>query len=293
MNPRAHRILTTATVLMLLGCGRSLPDSYGIYAETNHGRVLLEGQSIRVAGSMLTPIPGVIGPSGPECSSLRDFIVYKKDVRPDSIGVVRLDFRKDSDVRGIFGVTHTKVNFWVPQQRVDLEVKPVETRRDMYLIVPKQELKNGFYAVYIGSFGGEFGMGGWVYDLVVGSAKDFPSYQTAIASREAEVREQAAALLKRMNYFFNSGDYADLPAVYRPGDRVLSNTEFQEFVSGNKTWRESAGRILSSEVTAVSLLDDGVSARCSVRTTYEKLGVQQENVLIKKIQGRYFITEIH
>jgi len=289
---RTHGVLGIASLLLLLACGRSLPDSYGIYAETNHGRVLLEGQSVRVAGTMLAPIPGVIGPAGPECTSLRDFIVYKKDVQPDSIGLVRLDFRKDSDVRNIFGVTHTKVNLWVPQERVQVEVKPVETRRDMYLIVPKQALKNGFYAVYIGSFGGEFGMGGPVYDIVVGSVRDFPSYHAAIASRQVEAREQAAALLKRMNGFFDSGNYADLADVYRPADRLMSDAELQEFVSGNKTWRESAGKIVSSDITAVELLEDGESARCSVRTTYERAGVQQETVLVKRIEGRYFITDI-
>jgi hypothetical protein len=61
--------------------------------------------------------------------------------------------------------------------------------------------------------------------------------------------------------------------------------------AGNQTWTESTGRILHSEVVAVSAMDDS-GARCAVKTSYEKAGQQDETVSIRKINGQYFITEL-
>ena len=73
-------LLLVSGLLPMFGCGKSLPDAYGVYADTNHGQILLQGQGVHVVGNMLRPIPGLSGPSGPECGSVKEFVVYEKDV---------------------------------------------------------------------------------------------------------------------------------------------------------------------------------------------------------------------
>ena len=285
-------MLVGATLLFIGGCSKPLPDAYGIYADTNGGQTLLAAQNVRVAGTMLNPIPGLVGPSGFECSSLEDFVVYKKDVSPDAVHLVRLNFVSDVQIHGIFGSNQSRINLWLPKDRIEVDVKPVEEKRDMYIVAPREPLDNGFYALYIGSFGGEMVMGGQVFDVVVGSAADYPSYAAAAKSRETQLRSDASALLTKMNDLLDKKDYSHLEDVYRPEGSKLSGTSLQTFIDGNQTWISSTGRILSSEIVSVFPSDDGQSARCSVKTTYEKAGVQEESLTIRKIGDQYFITEL-
>ena len=95
-----------------------------------------------------------------------------------------------------------------------------------------------------------------------------------------------------MNELIDKKDYDHLEEVYRPGGNSLSGTALQEFVNGNQTWIGSAGKIVNSEVVSVSPSDDGQSAKCLVKTTYERAGLQNESLTIRKIEGRFFITEL-
>jgi hypothetical protein len=292
MNRSGAYSLVTAFLVSVLGCGRSLPDAYGIYANTNHGSIQLKGEGVQLVGNMMSYYSGLAGPSGVECASLKDLIVYEKDVSPASIGLVKLDFLKEGKVSTIFSATPVRVNLWVPNKdQVELDVKPVESRRDMYIISPRSRLEKGFYALYIGRFGGDFGSDGHVYDFVVGSASDYPSYTVALTTRQEEVKRSAPALIEKMNQMLNHGDYQHLEDVYRPGGKILSGEDLQTFTTGNQTWLNTAGRIAKSELIAVVPLDEN-TARCTVRTTYEKAGVQEETVTIGKIDGKYFVTEI-
>ena len=117
MKSAIFYLLLAVSTILLVGCRRPLPEAYGVYADTNRGQLLLQGQVTRVVGNMLRPIPGLNGPSGMECGSLKDFIVYKKDVQPDSIGLTRLDFVREANIPGFFGVTRGKINLWLPKNR--------------------------------------------------------------------------------------------------------------------------------------------------------------------------------
>jgi len=284
-------IVTVAEAILVTNCGKSLPEAYGVYADTNGGRLLLAGQITRVAGNLLQPIYGLSGPSGSECTSLKEFIVYLKDVRPDTIGLVELAFEKEATLAGFVGTSRARVNLWLPQKRIELDIKPVEQRRDMYIVVPRVRLSRGFYALYIESFGA-MAMGAPVYALVVGTAKDFPSYEEETASRQGHLKSTAEGLINRMNELLNKRDYASLQEVYRPDGRVLSGKEFEDFVAGNKTWLDSSGKILNSRVTDVSAWEDRDGGRCFVVTTYEKAGSQKESVTIGKVGTQYFIMSI-
>jgi hypothetical protein len=286
--------LAALVFLLVLGCGKSLPDAYGVYANTNHGQLVLAGQPIRSVGNLMSSYFGVAGPSGPECSSVKEFIVYKKDIDPNSLRVVRLQFLRDGAVAGIFGLgqSNVSINLWVPNRdHVDVEVKPVQGKQDMYLVKPRSPLEKGFYALTTGQFQGDIGSEVRVYDLVIGSVNDFPSYASALATLQDEVKKNGPQLLDKLNQLLNQGDYQHLGDVYRPDGRMLSGVELQTFVAGNQTWLSTAGKVLKSDLITVAPIDEN-SARCTVRTTYEKAGAQDESVTVRKIGGQYFVTEV-
>ena len=292
MSCISNVLILVVLVLFMMGCSKNLPDAYGIYVDTNHGQTLLVGQSVRIGGNILNPIPGIIGPSGFECRSLRDFVIYKKDANPDAVNLVRLNFVGTVQTPGIFGSNQVRINLWLPQNRIDIEVKPVSEKRDMYIITPRKPLEEGFFVLYIGPFGGEMGMGGQVYDVVVGSAANYPSYTAATKYMEEQLKSSASDLLASMNKLLDRKDYDHLKDIYRPGGDALTGTALQEFVDGNRTWMSSAGRIINSEIVSVSPSDDGQMAYCSVKTKYERAGVQEESLTIRKIGDKYFITDL-
>jgi len=276
-----------STLLLNLGCSRSLPETYGIYADTNHGRILLQSHGVQRVGNIFSYFSGLNGPQGPECNSIKDFIVYEKDISPSSLKLVKLTFLKEGQLSGFGATTRVRVNLWVPgNDNFEFDVKPVEEHRDMYIMVPRSPLDRGFYALSIGRF-----VDNNVYDFVVGRASDFPSYAVAVKNRDNEVRESATTLLAKFNEILNRGNYQHLDDVYRPGGNILSGAELQEFTTGNQTWLNNAGQILKSEVASVSPIDEN-NARCTVRTTYQKIGVQEESITVRKIGDRYFVTEI-
>ncbi len=292
------RNVTALSALLALvafgGCRARMPDAYGVYADTNHGRLELRGEVIQRVGNMMSFFPGVPGPSGLECTSLKDLIVFEKDVDPGSVELVKLDYLKEGSLTGFvgFGSVNTPVRLWVADKnRIEVNVKPAEDHRDMYLIVPRTQLPNGFYALSIGRFGGDGMTEARAYDVVVGSTADYPSYATAVGAMKTEAEKQAPSLLDKMNAMANQRDYRDLSSVYRPSGRTLSDAEVQEFAAGNRTWLESTGKILKSEVVSVEPLDEN-HARCSVRTTYERIGVENEDVVIGKIGSNDYITEM-
>jgi hypothetical protein len=287
MNFRCLAVLTAIFGLLPVGCGKSFPDAYGVYADTDHGRMALAGQEVRVAGNVMHSFPGLIGPSGMECKSLNEFIVYKKGIDPDSIRLTRLQFVHQLMVRQILGLDWMKVNLWMSNQRVDLDIKAVEERRDIYIVVPRKKLDRGFYELHMGEFGA-----GPAYDLVVGSAADFPSYEAAISAWEAEFRKKSSALLLRLNLMLNQNDYTNLQDVYRPDGKILNNTELQEFENGSREWLDHSGRIVKSDILGITVSENGQSAQLDVTTTYEKAGLQQESVTIKKIGNEYFVVAI-
>jgi len=290
-------IKRTGQLLLILafiaGCRARMPDSYGIYADTNHGQISLPGQPILGVGNFMSAYFGLKGPSGPECHSIQDFIVYKKDVDPEALALSRLDFLREGAISGFFGSQQKiQVNLWVPEnQAIEVDVKPVEDHRDMYIVKPRKPLDQGFYVLHVGPFRGDISTEVRVYDIVVGSASDYPSYETRVKRDESDFQTNADSLLAKMNQLLNAGDYQHIQDVYRPGGNVMSQAELQSFTSGSQTWLNDSGKILKSEVTSVKLLNAN-EARCSVVTTYEKAGAQQELMTIRRIGNQFFISEM-
>lgn len=56
--------------LLASSCSQNLPESYGIYAYTDKGRVTLSGQKISFTGNLLQSITGLKGASGTDYNSI-------------------------------------------------------------------------------------------------------------------------------------------------------------------------------------------------------------------------------
>lgn len=67
------------------------------------------------------------------------------------------------------------------------------------------------------------------------------------------------------------------------GERVLTGADLEEYVKATQLWFETAGKASRSEVTAIDLSEDGSTARCSVKTIYERAGEQGESLVLTKI----------
>lgn len=286
-------LLFLLMLVALNGCSSSLPESYGIYANTDRGRLRLGSNQVAIRGILFSQIPGLNKPSGIECGSLTSFVVYLKNILPTSIRVSKLEFQGRESASGSPGGSHEPVNLWVPTQPIEIDIKPVEGHADMYIVAPRSPVSKGFYALYIGAFGGDIPFeAGEVYDIVVGNVKDFPSYEEVVRSREQSIRSTASELMNRMNQLFNTRDYTRLAEIYRPSGQILAGAELQEYIKGTEIWFNTAGKVLHSEVTQVAISEDGFTAHCSVKTTYEKVGEQSESVLLTRIGDNVFITAL-
>ena len=279
--------------LFLMSCGPSLPKNYGVYAVGNQGLVQLTGQQVTLRGSILNAIGGIEGPSGPQCKKLDSFIVFKQDMKADSIKVTRVEFQGQIQVRDIFAARAVDINLWVPSKIIDTAIKPVAGHTDMFYVMPSQPLSNGLYVLYFDSFGSIGNPSENIaYDVVIGDAKDYPSYATRISQEQHEMSAKAGALLASMNQVFNQEDFPALKDIYRPNGIALSGDELRAFTDGMRTWKETSGKVELSKIVSEKFLDNGDLGVFELETTYEKSGVQQEELQVRRFNNGFFVISL-
>lgn len=291
--------LCCLALLFSVGCGVDpLPEEYGIYANSECGQVRLPGQEIELKGTLLSFVSGVEGPTGAECGRVTNFVMFAKDLDATGVGLTRLDYVDvaavgDRVASQLSGQSTISVGLWMPAQEIEFTVRPA-SRPDTYIVTPSRSLAGGFYALYFNGFGVAVpGQRKRVYDVVVGSAEHFPSRKQRLAAKQEETKRAAEVLVQKMNQMFNSGNFENLDEVYRPGGRRVDGRERQEFLTGVKTWRDTSGDILRSEISSWSMSDDGVSAAGVVSTTYRKKDLQKEALTISLVEGKYYITALY
>jgi hypothetical protein len=264
-----------------------------VYAVGNQGLVQLSGQQVTLRGSILNAIGGIEGPSGPQCKKLDSFIVFKQDMKADSIKVTRVQFQGQIQVRDIFAARAVDINLWVPSKIIDTAIKPVAGHTDMFYVTPSQPLSNGLYVLYFDSFG-SIGdpSANTAYDVVVGDVKDYPSYATRIGQEQHEIRVKAEALLASMNQVFNQEDFSALKDVYRPNGTALGSDELKTYADGMRTWKETAGKVEASRIVSEKFLDNGDLGVFELETTYEKSGVQQEELQVRRFNDGIFVISL-
>jgi hypothetical protein len=286
-------LLFSVVICGLVSCGRTLPKSYGIYAESESGLERLPGQQIVLRGSLFSAVGGIEGPSGIHCKELKSFVVFKQDVKADSIKLTRVDFKSEMTVRDMFAARAIDVKLWIPSTPINIDIKPVDGHPDMLYVMPSAPLGNGLYVLYFNSFGDlSAPTQNIAYDIVVGNLSDFPSYAAKVAQAKQEIRPQADKLLAAMNHIFNEKDYVRLREVYRPNGSELSGNELKSFTDGMQTWRNTAGSIESSKIVSEEISESGEAGTFDLDTTYEKSGMQREELQIRKFPEGFFVTSL-
>lgn len=93
-----------------------------------------------------------------------------------------------------------------------------------------------------------------------------------------------------MNSCFNNREYAGMREIYRPDGRILSEPEWQAFTKGLVTWLNTSGKILESTIISSNVSDSG--GIFQIQTVYERMGQQSEQLVVKKVNGSFFITSL-
>lgn len=279
-------------MLYAASCGQNLPESYGLYAYSDKGRIPLNGQKVLFAGNLFQSITGLKGASGAGYNSISHFIVFEEDINPKWINLTKLQFKKGGYVQNILGNTYVNVNLWVPAKNIDFEIAPIEGKKDMYKITPKEKLSEGFYAFHFGGLGStstiEASGGHTAFDFVIGNSEHYQSYEVLKMRLDEEVRAAAENLLKTANNYFNNREYEKMRDIYKPDGSVLSDSGWEEFTKGLSTWLNSAGKILDSKIINSNITDS--EGLFEIETVYEKKGRQKEKLVVRKIKDRFIIT---
>lgn len=275
-------------------CSQNLPENYGIYAYTDKGKITLSGQKIHFTGNLLQSITGLKGASGVKCNSIKNFIVFEQDINPKSIKISKLEFKKGGYVQNIFNKTYVDVNLWTVAKNINFDVAPISGKKDMYRLTTKENLSEGFYALHFGGLEAteiiEAVSGNIAYDIVIGKIEDYQSYEVIKKHNEEKLKAEAENLLKNMNNYFNNKDYIKMKEVYRPDNKILSDSEWQEFTNGLATWLNSAGKVIESNIVSSNISDnEGIF---QIQTIYEKKGQQNEKIVVRNLEGKYFITSL-
>jgi hypothetical protein len=168
-------------ILFAASCGQNLPESYGVFAYTDKGKVPLNGQKVLFVGSVFQPITGLRGSSGFRYNSVKHLIAFGKDINPKLIRLAKLEFRKWGVVSNPFGNTSIDVNLWIAAKSIGLDIAPIDGKKDMYKLTPKENLAQGFYALHFGGLENvsilEAAFGDVAFDFVVGDSSNYQSHE--------------------------------------------------------------------------------------------------------------------
>jgi len=171
-----------AILLMVIttGCSREkLPESYGIYAQTEDSLKSLSSQKINYSGNLMSGTYGVKGLNGLVVKGVKSFIVFKNKLNPEKIKLNKMKFEAETTVRNVFGrETKAALNLWVKGDDVAFDIAPVKDKPDMFKLTFKVPLTDGFYALHFGELSGDSPLSSMgekpeIYDFVIGAPEQY------------------------------------------------------------------------------------------------------------------------
>jgi hypothetical protein len=293
MNKNAAWIILGLLTLALWGCGQKLPESYGVYSDTDKGLIALQSQKILFSGNLMNAITGIKNASGAECNSINHFIVYEKDMNPEAITLSRLEFKKGDSVQSPFGSNYVTINLWVSARKIDVDKSPITEKPGMYKLTFKTKLEPGFYAIHYGGLNQistiEASAGNFAYDIVIGKASDYPSHEAMKVRIEERITTEANILLKAMSDAYNNRNLSKMRDVYWPNGQAMTDSELNNFVKGQDIWMKKSGKILEAKIAKADIPDEH-GGLFQIATTYELKGTLEEKMGIRKLNDKYYVT---
>lgn|GEM_PF-6295383 len=280
-------------MFFLYSCSDKIPMNYGIYASSNHELHPLKSQSTIVNGNLLESISGLKGTSGTIFDKLDYIIVYKQDVKADDIKLSKLYLNRGSYVRNLFGSSYVELNLWTVEKTIEINVSPIENKKDMYKVTMVHPIENGFYAIDFGTLTNRNTASAFnkaAYDFVIGNSVE--PYRSAEEIQTMNIQEfsaNAERLLSQVNDLFNKKDYNAIRKIYHNTDgNEFNDSSWNSMIDGFKNWSSQAGAIKFSKIIGKSVNEN--YGTFALQTEYEKVGQVNEELRIQRKDGSYFIT---
>jgi hypothetical protein len=287
-------IIIVSVSVLICGCNQPMPKEYGVYAVSSGATNSIPGQRIKYNGNIMQVVTGIPCAAGPSLKNLKYVVVYKKDVYPNMIRLCQLEFRMIGTVQSVVGDSTLDLRFYTKVRDIPIELGPVDSIPGMYKVTPRDELGEGFYAIH---FGGmemsspiEVVANPMAYDFVVGDAKQYASYDDMVR-RSADLFNQTMdKYLIVLNNSHNKGDFEPIRKIYRPSGNKFTDESWEVKRKEFMAWRIKAGLIKSAQIVSRKAdLDSGIY---ELKTNYEKVGIQEEKVNIRKIGEEFVISDM-
>ena len=284
-------------IVLLYGysCKEKFPESYGIYTVSESKFYYIEPQKLTFKGNLFSSISGLKEATGINHNSVKELIVFEKDVNPKKIYLTKLRFQEGCEVQDLFDKLYIELKLWTADNNIKIEIVPVDGKNDMYRIIPGSPLVDGFYALHFGELTNKETISSIdqvVYGFVIGSMiKPYESYENKKNETDKLLSENAEKILPQINNLFNNKNYNELRKMYlKPDESQFSDTEWNKQIEGFSNWYIQSGKIISSVIT--NKLIENNTGTFQLQTNYEKLGIINEELVVVFKDNSYFVTFI-
>ena len=282
-------------LISFISCSEHLPESYGIFAVSNNNLQPLKPQPTFARGNLIESFSGVKGSSGNILDKLKYIIVFQKDVKPDDIKLSKLVLKKGGNVNDLFGSSYVDVNLWLSEKEIEINIAPIDGKKDMYKIIPVQPIDTGFYALHFGSLSNRETYNAFnkvAFDFVIGtSIEPYKSFEEIRSLKEQAMSSNAEKLLLAINESFNNQDFNAIRKIYvHPDGNIFGDNEWSTLVKGFKIWFSQSGKIKNSLIINKKI--NGDYATFTLNSNYEKTGAINEEFDVILKNGSYYVTFI-
>jgi hypothetical protein len=295
---------------VLLSCKQNLPEGYGIYLQTGNEYKQIHPQKTYDRGTIVESIKGIKGTSGASIKEINSIIVYQHKIDPNVIKLSKLYFLYQKTFRGFIGSPIERVELWVPTEKIPVIIQPVKNQIDMYRVIPKNPLDDGFYAIHFGSLITNSSPFEYkhVYDFVIGtnvedytSVEEIRKKEERLAAEERRKEEQLAAkndsimfikakeLLEKNNQYYNSKSFSEIRNIQKKEDGSnFNDQEWTVFQNGLENWFSLAGKVNSSKILNKQINKN--IGNFLIQSDYQKAGKKQERLKVIRLHDDYYIT---
>ena len=287
--------LSIFIILFFISCGEHLPESYGIYAVSSNNLQQLKPQATFVRGNLMESLSGLKGSSGNMLDKLKYIIVFEKDMIPSDIKLSKLIFKNGGNVDNLFGSSYVDINLWLSVKEIEINIAPLDGKKDMYKIIPVQPIDTGFYALHFGSMSNTNTYNAFnkvAFDFVIGSTiEPYKSFEEIRSIKEQVMSSNAEKLLLSINESFNNKDFNSIRKIYiRADGKSFGDNEWSTLVKGFEIWLSQSGKIMKSVITNKRI--NGDFATFTLKSNYEKIGTINEELDVINNNGSYYVTFI-
>ena len=250
LAPMASMICTLAIVFWNCGEGEiPVPEFYGAYFLSN-GKLIeakdaFEENRLKTVGDLYSNKTGINQLSGISLAADDYIVIYDKNVSSlvSLLQLGKFKFIKELEL-GIWPNRKLyKMNYWIFEQDIPMNIGPVKGQPDLYRMVPKTPLSDGVYAVYYNIESVMSSDKRLVLDFVVGKVA------SAAVETGVTINAERDALLQDVNNIASAAaSYWRKPAALGGGARSFVGVSDVTTFGANSS--NANGKFVMSNITA-------------------------------------------